>query len=105
MFDRASSSTDRDLDLAIKGNGFFMVKIYDDIGEAWATPATASSHMDENGDLVMSAPMASRWTRGDDSHRRATIDITSDGRVNVTTPSNATPTGWARFNMFTNRKA
>ncbi len=106
VFDQGEfESTDRDLDLAIKGNGFFMVKIYDDIGEGVGYTRNGVFAMDENGDLVMSGPdgfkMDPPVTIPTDA---LTIDITSDGRVNVTTPSNATPTevGQIQLAMFTN---
>lgn len=98
-------NTGRELDMAIQGKGFFMVKIYDDIGEGVGYTRNGVFVMDENGDLVMAGPdgfkMDPPITIPTDA---LTIDITGDGRVSVTTPSNATPTevGVIQLANFTN---
>jgi flagellar basal-body rod protein FlgG len=98
-------NTGRELDIAIKGRGFFAVKIYDDVGEGVGYTRNGVFAMDENGSLVLSGPdgflMDPPITIPTDA---LAIDISGDGRVSVTTPGSVTPSvvGTIYLANFTN---
>ena len=98
-------NTGRELDLAIQGDGFFMVKIYDDVGEGIGYTRNGVFANDADGNLVLSGPegflMDPPITLPTDT---LTIDVTGDGRVSVTTPGNPIPTevGVIQLATFTN---
>jgi flagellar basal-body rod protein FlgG len=98
-------NTGRELDVAIQGDGFFMVKIYDDIGEGIGYTRNGVFVMDADGNLVMAGPdgfmVDPPVTVPTDA---LTVDITGDGRVSVTTPGNPAPTqvGTIELATFTN---
>jgi len=97
--------TSRDLDVAIRGRGFFSVKIYDDLGEGVGYTRDGSFFINANGDMVLGGPdgflLEPQVTVPTDY---LTIDITPDGQVNVTTPGSVTPTtaGVIQLANFTN---
>lgn len=98
-------NTGRELDMAVLGDGFFMVKIYDDIGEGVGYTRNGVFVSDADGNLVLSGPegflMDPPITIPTDA---LTIDISGDGRVSVTTPGNPVPqeVGVIQLATFTN---
>lgn len=93
VFDQGDlEDTGRPLDVAIRGNGFFQVQIYDDIGGGVGYTRDGSLFINANGDLVLGGPDG--FVLEPNINVPAdylTLDITPDGRVNVTTAGNATP--------------
>jgi len=95
-------NTGRELDVAIRGKGFFTVKIYDEIGEGVGYTRDGHFVVDANGNLVLGGPdgflMDPPITVPTDF---TSIDITSDGYVNVTTPGSTTPTQVGQIQIAT----
>lgn len=83
------TNTGRDLDVAIRGKGFFQVKIYDDVGEGVGYTRDGSFFTDANGNLVLGGPdgflLEPPITLPTDF---LTVDVKGDGRVQYTTPGN-----------------
>lgn len=98
-------NTGRDLDIAIRGDGLFQVKIFDDVGEGIGYTREGVFHIDANGSMVLGGPdgflLEPPMTVPTDY---LTIDVSSDGRVSVTTPGNPTPevVGTIELAQFTN---
>jgi flagellar basal-body rod protein FlgG len=84
--------TGRPLDVAIRGNGFFQVRVYDDMGSGIGYTRDGAFFTNANGDLVLGGPdgfvLEPNINVPDDV---LTLDITPDGRVNVTTAGSPTP--------------
>jgi len=98
-------NTGRELDVAIRGKGFFQVKIYDDIGEGVGYTREGVFFVDADGNLVLGGPdgfLLEPPLNVDPTY--LTMDITGDGRVNITTPGNPVPTeaGVIQLATFTN---
>jgi len=95
-------NTGNPLDVAIRGKGFFMVKIYDDVGEGVGYTRDGHFVVDANGNLVLNGPdgfpVDPPVTISPDY---TSIDITAEGLVNVTTPSSTTPTTAGRIQLAT----
>ncbi len=84
--------TGRPLDVAIRGHGFFQVRIYDDIGGGIGYTRDGSLFTNANGDLVVGGPDGFILEPNINIPEDAlTVDITPDGRVNVTTAGSNTP--------------
>ncbi len=86
-------NTGRNLDLAIDGQGFFKVKVFDDMGRNGIGYTRAGNFfVNANGELVLGNrngfTLEPSITIPEDY---TSIAITSDGRVNVTTPGSSAP--------------
>lgn len=94
LFDQGSfEATGRPLDVAIDGQGFFEVKVFDDMGRNGIGYTRAGNFFtNANGELVLGNRNGFRIEPSITVPEDYTsIAITSDGRVNVTTPGGAAP--------------
>ena len=93
MFEQGNlDETGRELDLAIQGDGFYQVRIFDDFGTGIGYTRAGNFFVNADGNLVLGNaegfPLEPPIAIPDDHTK---IDIGSDGRVFVTTPASITP--------------
>ncbi|MCG3179013.1 MAG: Flagellar basal-body rod protein FlgG [Phycisphaerae bacterium] len=93
MFEQGNlDQTGRELDMAIQGNGFFQVKIFDDFGTGVGYTRSGNFFVNSDGNLVLgNAEGFALEPPISIPSDHTKIDIGSDGRVFVTTPSSITP--------------
>ena len=93
MFEQGSlDATGRDLDLAIQGDGFFQVKIYDDFGTGVGYTRAGNLFINADGQLVLgNAEGFALEPPISIPPDYVSIKVGSDGRVFVTTPGGVTP--------------
>ncbi|CAG0995200.1 Flagellar basal-body rod protein FlgG [Phycisphaerales bacterium] len=86
-------STGRPLDVAIKGNGFFRVRVEDSLGTGgFAYTRAGNFTLNSDGELVLANDTGRRLEPTIQIPTDAeTVTIGPDGRVNVTLPGQATP--------------
>jgi len=106
VFDQGDfEPTGRELDVAIRGRGFFMMTIYDDVGEGIGYTRDGNFFINANGDMVLGGPdgflLEPPVTVPTDY---LTVNISPAGQVSVTTPGSVTPTeaGTIQLANFTN---
>lgn len=97
--------TGRDLDVAIRGRGFFMIRIYDDLGEGIGYTRDGNFFINADGDMVLGGAdgflLEPPVTVPTDY---LTISISPAGQVSVTTPGSVSSSvaGTIELANFTN---
>ena len=98
-------STNNPLDIAIQGQGFFQVKIYQDVGGGVGYTRAGNFSVNAQGNLVQGGPDGFLLEPAITVPTNYTgITIMPDGTVNVTTPGNANPQNIGQIQLanFTN---
>ena len=98
-------NTDRQLDVAINGNGFFRVKIMDSIGDGTAYTRSGNFFINNEGDLVLGTKDGARVIPQITFPADTTdVNISTDGTVEAVTSNatNATQVGRLEMARFIN---
>lgn len=95
-------ATQRNLDLLIDGEGFFPVEIEDDLGEGIGYTRAGFFALNEDGEMVLATDTGRRLTPPINIPEDASsVDITADGRVNVSQPGQTEPTEVGQIEIAT----
>src|SRR6185503_2930498 len=98
----APQQTNQPFDLMIEGDGFFQVKIQDDIGEGVAYTRAGNFTKNQDGELVLATDQGRRLLPGITIPAEAQqVSISNDGQVSVTLPGSTQPTLLEKIQLAT----
>jgi flagellar basal-body rod protein FlgG len=94
-------NTNRPLDLAVDGIGFFKVKVEDTTGNGGVAYTRAGNFsLNQDGEIVLATDQGRRLDPSITIPNNAlSVSISSDGKVNVLTPGNTTPSEVGQLNL------
>lgn len=93
-------STDRQLDVAINGDGFFRVKIMDSVGDGTAYTRSGNFFLNADGDITLGMKDGPRLLPPITLPRNTTdITISEDGTVSASVSDSVTPTPVGRLEL------